>query len=191
MDEGRCRETNGASNLPGGADYYREALKWHTSEDMTPEKAHELGLEEVERITGEMKKVWWRFNDWSFGWSNTSDSLTPLPSITAYTVIDRHNLSLTLSPLSHSTSIAPLFLLPLLLFLLHVSPHNKWITNAWFDTRIHSISISYGWCYGRYCVTLGIGTNPETVWCHTPLHNTELLIVVNHQTKEMILLVLL
>ena len=57
MDKGRCRQTNGASNLPGGADYYREALKWHTSGDMTPEKAHELGLEEVERITGEMKKV--------------------------------------------------------------------------------------------------------------------------------------
>lgn len=47
----------GAGSLQGGLDYYKEALKWYLTVDMTPDQVHELGLQEVDRITKLMENV--------------------------------------------------------------------------------------------------------------------------------------
>jgi len=44
----------GAVTLPGGLAWYAAALKLQTTTDLTADQIHELGLKEVERITGEM-----------------------------------------------------------------------------------------------------------------------------------------
>ncbi|KAA3658323.1 MAG: DUF885 domain-containing protein [Chloroflexi bacterium] len=46
---------DGVWKLPNGEDYYAYALQHHTSTDMTADEIHELGLQEVERISGEME----------------------------------------------------------------------------------------------------------------------------------------
>lgn len=51
------RAQYGVNSLVNGSEYYRACLKWHLSFDMTPEEVHRTGLEEVERIHGEMKLV--------------------------------------------------------------------------------------------------------------------------------------
>ena len=38
--------------------YYKACLKWHLSFEMSPEDVHQVGLNEVDRISGEMGKVW-------------------------------------------------------------------------------------------------------------------------------------
>lgn len=48
---------DGARRLPGGADYYAERLRFHTTTDMTPAQVHQLGLDEVARIQGEMRAL--------------------------------------------------------------------------------------------------------------------------------------
>jgi len=46
------------STLPGnGGEFYKACLKFHTSTDLTAEEIHNKGLEEVERIETEMKKI--------------------------------------------------------------------------------------------------------------------------------------
>lgn len=52
-----ARETAGVGVLPHGEAYYRYAVKYHTTTDMTPSDIHQLGLREVARIHGEMKKI--------------------------------------------------------------------------------------------------------------------------------------
>lgn len=47
----------GVKSLRNGADYYRACLKWHTSLDVTPENVHQVGLQEVSRIYGNMQKI--------------------------------------------------------------------------------------------------------------------------------------
>ena len=37
--------------------YYKACLKWHLSFEMSPEDVHQVGLNEVDRISGEMGKV--------------------------------------------------------------------------------------------------------------------------------------
>ncbi|XP_033759883.1 uncharacterized protein LOC117342030 isoform X2 [Pecten maximus] len=44
-------------SLRNGASYYRACLKWHSSLDVSPEYVHELGLQEVRRIYGNMQKI--------------------------------------------------------------------------------------------------------------------------------------
>ena len=51
------RKEIGASSLPNGIAYYAACLKWHLSVVMTPDAIHQLGLEEVDRISNNMKKV--------------------------------------------------------------------------------------------------------------------------------------
>ncbi|XP_037073357.1 uncharacterized protein LOC119094401 [Pollicipes pollicipes] len=46
-----------ATSLPNGENYYRECLRFHTSSELTADHIHEIGLEEVKRIEGDMKKV--------------------------------------------------------------------------------------------------------------------------------------
>jgi uncharacterized protein (DUF885 family) len=51
------RTTAGIGSLPGGALWYRAAVRSSTTTDMTAAQIHELGLREVVRIRGEMEDV--------------------------------------------------------------------------------------------------------------------------------------
>lgn len=53
----RCRDTAGIGSLPGGREAYASQVRWQTTTDLTPEQIHEIGLQEVARIRGEMEKV--------------------------------------------------------------------------------------------------------------------------------------
>ena len=50
----KCRQTIGASELPGGKDWYNFLIRQQTTTTMTAEQIHALGLSEVTRIRGEM-----------------------------------------------------------------------------------------------------------------------------------------
>jgi uncharacterized protein (DUF885 family) len=52
-----CRESVGIWDTPGGAERYRERIRWHTTTELTADEVHELGLKEVARIRGEMLAV--------------------------------------------------------------------------------------------------------------------------------------
>ncbi len=52
-----CRTSVGIWDTPGGADWYRERVRWFTTTDLTPDQIHEIGLMEVARIRGEMQKI--------------------------------------------------------------------------------------------------------------------------------------
>ena len=47
----------GVWKLPQGRDFYKYALSYATTTDMTPDEVHELGLAEVARIKGEMEEI--------------------------------------------------------------------------------------------------------------------------------------
>ena len=49
--------TDGVWRLPDGAAYYQMLLRQYTSTDMTAEQVHQLGLDEVARIHGEMRAI--------------------------------------------------------------------------------------------------------------------------------------
>jgi uncharacterized protein (DUF885 family) len=51
------REGVGISEVPGGRDYYRALVRIHTTLDTTPEEVHQIGLDEVARIRGEMEAI--------------------------------------------------------------------------------------------------------------------------------------
>ncbi len=51
------RSSLGASQIPGGRDYYRALVRAHTTLDLTPEEIHQTGLDEVQRIREEMDSV--------------------------------------------------------------------------------------------------------------------------------------
>ena len=53
----KSRSTDGVWALPNGEAYYRYLVRHHTGTDMTPEEMHNLGLEEVQRIRGEMQTL--------------------------------------------------------------------------------------------------------------------------------------
>jgi uncharacterized protein (DUF885 family) len=50
----RARESIAMSDLPDGKAWYAFQLQTYTTTDLTPEQIHELGLQEVKRIRGEM-----------------------------------------------------------------------------------------------------------------------------------------
>lgn len=52
-----ARETIGASELPGGREYYAQRVRSYTTLDVTPEEVHARGLAEVARIRAEMEEV--------------------------------------------------------------------------------------------------------------------------------------
>jgi uncharacterized protein (DUF885 family) len=52
-----ARDTLGARSLPGGAAFYADLVRYHTTLDTTPEEIHERGLAEVARIRAEMETV--------------------------------------------------------------------------------------------------------------------------------------
>ena len=51
------RETSGIADIPDGEAYYQHQIKLYTTTDMTAAEIHQLGLEEVARISQEMEKV--------------------------------------------------------------------------------------------------------------------------------------
>jgi uncharacterized protein (DUF885 family) len=52
-----ARETLGATALPGGERYYQAQIQLYATVDMSPRQIHELGLEQVARIRGEMEDI--------------------------------------------------------------------------------------------------------------------------------------
>ncbi|MGB0221913.1 MAG: DUF885 domain-containing protein [Luminiphilus sp.] len=48
---------DGVWRFPNGAEYYQRLLKWFTTTDLTADEVHELGLQNVARIHGEMRAV--------------------------------------------------------------------------------------------------------------------------------------
>jgi uncharacterized protein (DUF885 family) len=53
----KCRKTVGLGALPGGPAWYAYRVRNTTTTDLSPDQIHQIGLAEVERIHGEMKKV--------------------------------------------------------------------------------------------------------------------------------------
>lgn len=51
------RTSSGISEIPDGSAYYNHLIKLYTTTDMTAEQIHQLGLQEVARLTSEMEKV--------------------------------------------------------------------------------------------------------------------------------------
>ncbi|KAK3095164.1 hypothetical protein FSP39_010922 [Pinctada imbricata] len=51
------RTAFGVNSLENGGAYYQACLDWHLSFKMSPGNVHQRGLEEVDRIYGEMQKV--------------------------------------------------------------------------------------------------------------------------------------
>ena len=47
----------GVMHVPGGEEYYRVAIREHTSLDLSPQAIHEIGLSEVARIRDEMSRL--------------------------------------------------------------------------------------------------------------------------------------
>ncbi len=52
-----ARTTLGAADLPNGAAFYRQQIRYFTTLDMAPEEIHRIGLAEVDRIDKEMQAV--------------------------------------------------------------------------------------------------------------------------------------
>ena len=52
-----ARTSIGASELPNGREFYAHRVRYFTTLDMTPDEVHRLGLDEVQRIRGEMEAV--------------------------------------------------------------------------------------------------------------------------------------
>ncbi|HKX54621.1 MAG TPA: DUF885 domain-containing protein, partial [Xanthomonadales bacterium] len=52
-----CRKTIGLSSVPRGKELYGHFVKFYTSLDTDPERVHQLGLAEVERIQNEMLTI--------------------------------------------------------------------------------------------------------------------------------------
>lgn len=51
------RESSGITGIPNGEEYYNHQIKLYTTTDMTADEIHQLGLDEVERISAEMEEV--------------------------------------------------------------------------------------------------------------------------------------
>ena len=51
----QTRSTVGASEFPDGAAYYAQQIRQYTTLDLTAEEIHQIGLDEVARITAEME----------------------------------------------------------------------------------------------------------------------------------------
>ena len=53
----QTRKTLGAREFPDGEAYYAQQIRQYTTLDLTAEQIHQIGLEEVARITAEMEKA--------------------------------------------------------------------------------------------------------------------------------------
>ncbi|PZU46511.1 MAG: DUF885 domain-containing protein [Sphingomonas sp.] len=55
--QARAPEGDGVWRFPGGDKYYAERLAFYTTTSLTPAQVHDLGLQQVARIHGEMDKI--------------------------------------------------------------------------------------------------------------------------------------
>ena len=55
LNEGR--NSSGIDAIPNGKDFYQHSIKMHTTSELTAEEIHQIGLDEVARILGEMTQV--------------------------------------------------------------------------------------------------------------------------------------
>ncbi|MDT9599116.1 DUF885 domain-containing protein [Sphingosinicella rhizophila] len=55
--EPKAKGNDGAWSLPRGADYYAARLRAMTTTDLSADRIHQIGLDEVARIHGEMEKI--------------------------------------------------------------------------------------------------------------------------------------
>lgn len=55
--ESRATENAGVWKFPGGDDYYRMCLGYHTTTDLSPKKVHKRGLRGVRRIHRQMRRL--------------------------------------------------------------------------------------------------------------------------------------
>ena len=53
----KARTSSGIADIPNGESYYKHQIKLYTTTDMTADEIHQLGLDEVARISSEMEKV--------------------------------------------------------------------------------------------------------------------------------------
>ncbi len=53
----KCRKSDSASTLPGGAAWYASRVRTHTTTDLTPDQIHQVGLDEVARIGKRMDAI--------------------------------------------------------------------------------------------------------------------------------------
>jgi uncharacterized protein (DUF885 family) len=53
----RCAKSDSVSAQPGGRDYYAFRVRQETTTDLSPDRIHRIGLEEVARIRAEMERV--------------------------------------------------------------------------------------------------------------------------------------
>ncbi|MEL6545898.1 MAG: DUF885 domain-containing protein, partial [Myxococcota bacterium] len=60
--EAQATTDDGAWKFPDGDAFYGKALQWTTTTDMSAEQIHRLGLDEVERIHGEMRAIMKKVN---------------------------------------------------------------------------------------------------------------------------------
>lgn len=51
------RESSGIADIPEGKEYYQHQIRLYTTTEMTADQIHQLGLDEVARISSEMEKV--------------------------------------------------------------------------------------------------------------------------------------
>ena len=54
---GAGRNSSGIDSIPNGKEYYEYSIKLYTTTDMTANEIHQLGLNEVARISSEMEKI--------------------------------------------------------------------------------------------------------------------------------------
>jgi len=52
-----CTDSVGVWALPGGETWYQQRIAWFTTTDLTAEQVHQIGLDEVARIRGEMQRI--------------------------------------------------------------------------------------------------------------------------------------
>ena len=53
----KASDTVGLGQYPGGKEYYRYLVKWHTTTDLTPEAIHEIGKKQVAEIYRKLDSI--------------------------------------------------------------------------------------------------------------------------------------
>ena len=54
---GRDDAHSGVINLPGGEEFYRNTLKYYTYDEMTPEIAHDYGVNQTNYYVSKIREV--------------------------------------------------------------------------------------------------------------------------------------
>ncbi|WP_260610155.1 DUF885 family protein [Sphingomonas sp. IC081] len=74
-----CRKNDSASTLPQGKEWYALQARIHTTTDLTPDQIHQIGLDEVKRITARMDAVAGKA-----GYANRADFIRKIQSDPQY-----------------------------------------------------------------------------------------------------------